>query len=83
MSILAPVTSQISRITLPPVPMTSRILSRGMEKAVILGACSLIPSRALDNALSMLSRMWSRPSRACSSAVRMISSVIPVILMSI
>ena len=30
MSILAPVVSQISRITLPPVPITSRILSLGM-----------------------------------------------------
>ena len=30
MSILAPVTSLISRITLPPVPITSRILSFGI-----------------------------------------------------
>jgi hypothetical protein len=29
MSILAPVVSQISRMTLPPVPMISRILSSG------------------------------------------------------
>ena len=37
-SILAPVTSQISRITLPPEPITSRILSLGMVMVVMRGA---------------------------------------------
>ena len=41
MSILAPVTSAISRITLPPEPITSRILSLGMVIVVMRGALSL------------------------------------------
>ena len=40
MSILAPVCSTISRITLPPVPMTSRILSFGTLMMVMRGALS-------------------------------------------
>ena len=38
MSTLAPESSTISRITLPPLPMTSRILSLGTFKDSILGA---------------------------------------------
>ena len=46
MSILAPVTSLISRITLPPEPITSRILSLGMVMVVMRGALLLTASRA-------------------------------------
>jgi hypothetical protein len=38
MSIFAPVVSQISRMTLPPVPITSRILSVGIFSVTICGA---------------------------------------------
>ena len=38
MSILVPVCSVISRITLPPVPITSRILSFGIWNCVMRGA---------------------------------------------
>ena len=41
MSILVPVLSVISRITLPPVPITSRILSLGIVIMVMRGAFSL------------------------------------------
>src|ERR687895_553972 len=37
--ILAPVFSTISRITLPPEPITSRILSTGIFKTSMRGAC--------------------------------------------
>src|ERR1700712_3474502 len=40
MLILAPVFSTISRITLPPVPITSRILSVGICMTSMRGACS-------------------------------------------
>src|SRR6266567_3907187 len=39
MSILAPVFSTISRITLPPEPITSRILSTGIVITSMRGAC--------------------------------------------
>ena len=56
MSILAPVTSQISRITLPPVPITSRILSLGMVMTVMRGALSETASRALLQRLRHLAQ---------------------------
>ena len=40
-SIFAPVVSVISRMTLPPDPITSRIFSFGMLKVVIRGALPL------------------------------------------
>src|ERR1700740_2613376 len=43
MSILAPVFSTISRITLPPEPITSRILSTGMLHTSMRGECSPTP----------------------------------------
>ena len=83
MSILAPVVSVISRMTLPPEPITSRIFSFGMLNVVIRGAFSLTSSRAPVSALAISPRICRRPSRAWLSAMRMISSVIEVILMSI
>ena len=44
--ILAPVFSTISRITLPPVPITSRILSVGIFKVSMRGANSPSSARA-------------------------------------
>ena len=42
MSIVAPVSSWMPRMTLPPEPMTSRILSVGMVRLMIWGADSLV-----------------------------------------
>ena len=54
MSILAPVCSVISRITLPPVPITSRILSLGMLITVMRGAFWLTVLRARIDGLGHL-----------------------------
>ena len=83
MLILAPVFSTISRITLPPVPITSRILSVGIFIVSMRGANSPSSARAPVIALLISPRMCRRPSRAWASATRMISSVMPAILMSI
>ena len=45
MSIVAPVSSWMPRMTLPPEPMTSRILSVGMLRLMICGAVSLVWAR--------------------------------------
>ena len=75
-SILVPVVSVISRITLPPLPITSRILSTGIFMVVIRGAFADIS----------LGRSGLSPSRrgyadgrlfACVNATFMISSVMP------
>ena len=83
MSILHWVCSTISRITLPPVPMISRIFSFGTLMIVMRGAVEATSSRAPVMALAISPRMCSRPSFAWSSAMRMISGVMDVILMSI
>ena len=83
MSILAPVFSTISRITLPPEPITSRILSTGILNTSMRGACSPSSARAEVIAFAISPRMCMRPSLAWPSATRMISSVMPAILMSI
>ena len=80
---LAPVFSTISRITLPPVPITSRILSVAILKVSMRGAYSPSSARAEVSALAISPRMWMRPSFAWPSATFMISSVMPAILMSI
>ena len=83
MSILAPVSATISRITLPPEPITSRILSTGILMVSIFGAYSPSSWRGASMALVISPRMWSRPPLAWASACFMISSVMPAILMSI
>jgi hypothetical protein len=83
MSIVAPVSSVIWRITEPPLPMTSRIFSGSILNAMMVGAQSDIFSRGFASTEFISSRMCSRASRACSSASYMISRVIPSILMSI
>ena len=54
MLILAPVFSTISRITLPPVPITSRILSVGILNISMRGACSPSSARARGQRLRHL-----------------------------
>ena len=83
MSILAPENSTISRITLPPVPITSRIFSLGTVITVILGALAATPPRFSVSARLISPRMCRRPSCACPNAIFMISKVMEVILMSI
>ena len=83
MSTLAPVSATISRITLPPVPMTSRIFALSICIVSIRGAWAESSSRVWSSALAISPRMWARPSFAWASAAFMISSVMPAILMSI
>ena len=63
MSIVAPVSSVIARIVVPPLPMTSRILSGWIlhrhQARRELGSSA----RAADDALSISPRMCRRPSR--------------------
>ena len=63
MSTLAPDVSTISRITLPPDPITSRILSVATFIVSILGACTL-NSPASEIALDISLSMCMRPSFA-------------------
>ena len=83
MSTLAPEVSTISRITLPPEPITSRILSVGMVIVSMRGAWAENSRRPSDSALAISPRMCIRPSLACASAFSMISGVMPWTLMSI
>ena len=55
MSILAPVSAQIFWMTLPPEPMTSRILSTSIFIFTILGAVSATSGRGLEMQGSMIS----------------------------
>ena len=71
------------RIILPPGPMTSRILSTGIRMVTIRGAKLEMFARGAASASVILPRMCSRPARACSSAFRITSVVMPVTLMSI
>ncbi len=82
-SMEAPVSSWMPRITLPPEPMTSRMLSTGMVIVWILGAVARVSSRGAGTTSSILPRMNARPSLACSSARRRMSNVRPVALLSI
>ena len=61
MLILAPVFSTISRITLPPVPITSRILSVGILNVSMRGAYSPSSARAVLSAFAISPRMCRRP----------------------
>ena len=79
----APVSSVMARITAPPFPMTSRILSGSILMVMMVGAHSLISSRGALMTLFISPRMCRRASRAWSSALFMISRVMPWILMSI
>ena len=61
MSILAPVFSTISRITLPPEPITSRILSTGIFSTSMRGACSPSSARAWPSAFAHLAEDMQAP----------------------
>ena len=82
-SMVAPVSSVSDRMTLPPLPMTSRIFSGWILNEMIRGANTDMSARVAASVAFIRSRMWSLPSRACTRAVSMISRVIPSILMSI
>ena len=82
-SIWAPVCSTMARMVLPPGPMMSRILSGLMVIWTMRGAFGLSSSRGASSASAILSRMWSRPARACSSASSRMWRARPVSLMSI
>ncbi len=71
------------RIILPPGPMTSRILSTGILMVMMRGACFDTSVRVAASVSCILPRMCIRPWRACSSALVMISVVMPPTLMSI
>ena len=83
MSISASNSSCMPRIVSPPLPITAPIFSGSILIDSIAGAYSESFSRGPSIASAILSRMNSRPLRACSSASVRISKVTPVILMSI
>ncbi len=83
MSICAPVSSWMARIVTPPLPMMSRILSGLISMVAMLGAFAETDSRGAAMTWFIWLRMWIRASYAWFSAVSMISSVMPSILMSI
>ena len=64
MSTLAPLSSTISLITLPPEPITSLILSTGTWIVSILGAVELTVSRPVSMALAISASIWFLPSLA-------------------
>src|SRR6185369_5544824 len=65
-SIFAPVSSTRDRMTLPPGPMTSRILSGLIRSWMIRGACAEISSRVDAGDLDV--HLKRRDSVACASA---------------
>ncbi len=65
MSILAPVSSWMLRMILPPGPMMAPILSTGIWTTVMRGACGLSSGRGAEITSSILSRMDRRATRAC------------------
>jgi len=82
-SILQPVSSMIERIVLPPEPITSRMRSFGIWIVKMRGAKREMFGRGDSRAEAIFSRMWRRPTRACSSAFSRMSRRRPLILMSI
>ncbi|MNE27478.1 hypothetical protein D3C80_1208890 [compost metagenome] len=83
MSIEALVSSQIARMVAPPLPITSRILSVSIFIAIMVGALADSSVRDWPMIWFIWPRMFRRASRAWPRAISMISSVMPLILMSI
>ena len=84
MSILAPESAWIFWMTLPPEPMTERIISVGIFILIILGALGLISGRGSGITGNMISsRMAQRASKVFSRASLMISMVRPSFFRSI
>ena len=70
-------------MVLPPGPIKAPILSTGICNVIIRGAVADNSVRALLMISFILSRINKRPVWACAKASRMMSKVIPVVLMSI
>ena len=83
MLISAPLSATILRMFFPPGPISAPIMSVGIFRVVRRGAYGDSSVRGVEIASAILPRMCMRPSRACSRALRMMSSEIPRILMSI
>ena len=83
MSTLAPDSSTMPRITLPPEPITSRILSGLICMVSMRGAWTENSALPSLSALAISPRMCMRASFAWASACFMISGVMPATLMSI
>ena len=84
MSILVLVSAVIFWMTLPPEPMTSRILSGLIFIWIILGAVLASSRRGSGMALSMTSsRIWKRASFVMAKASLMISCLRPSFFRSI
>ena len=82
-SMLVPVSSVNARMTAPPLPITSRILSGLIFIVMMRGAKADISVFALLIAVFIIPKMCARPSFACAKATCIICEVIPVILISI
>ena len=82
-SMVVPVSSVSARMTAPPLPITSRILSGLILILMMRGANVEMSERDEGSTAVIFSRICMRPSRACDSATCMISLVMPSILMSI
>ena len=82
-SMSAPVTSTIFLMTLPPEPMTSRILSGSIWMVMMRGAYLEIVARGSGRHSSILPMMNIRPSLAWARALVRISRSMPGILISI
>ncbi len=83
MSIFVPVSAIMELMTLPCLPTTSPIFSGSMEKEMIRGAYLESSGATSGTHSSILPKMNCLPSLACSIAVCMISSEMPLILISI
>ena len=83
MVIVAPVSSCICWIILPPGPIIAPINSLGISKASIRGTCGFISGRGSGMVSSILPRMCSRPAFACINAFSKISKLRPSHLISI
>ena len=81
--IVAPVSSCICWIILPPGPMIAPMNSFGISKASIRGTCGLSSARGSDIVSSMQFRICSRPAFACINACSRISNERPSHLISI
>ena len=83
MVIVAPLSSCICWIILPPGPMIAPINSFGISSVSIRGTCGFISLRGSGMVSTILSRMYSRACLACISAFSRISNESPSHLISI
>ena len=83
MVIVAPVSSCICWIILPPGPITAPINSLGISIWMMRGTCGFISARGSEIVSIMHLRMCSRPALACIRAFSRISKLKPSHLISI